>query len=161
VADVSPHSTISAILFNSGFVWRIEVQGDRSFDLDLLRSLRDALREVSRLHAARMEHPPLVLSFAELADMLGRLWPGLVQLSACTLPLRPLTLPSGATGCLHLSAWPALRAALEQRGIAADGPDLGASEEKVTLNATAPRGTTYTPPTLVRLVVGWTFQSGD
>ncbi len=53
-----------------------------------------------------MEHPPLVLSFAELADMLGRLWPGLMHTNAYTLPLRPLTLPSGATGYLALGLPP-------------------------------------------------------
>jgi hypothetical protein len=122
MAEDPPGSTTAKVSFESGFLWRIEAPRGAALDQAQLLALRDALREVGRLHAARMEHPPLTLSFAHTADILARRVRDLARTSACTLPLAPLAVPSGAMGYLHLSAWPALRAALDQRGIAAEGP---------------------------------------
>jgi hypothetical protein len=128
--------------FNSGFCWRIEVPDERPFDRELLLALRDTFRQAGQLQAARMEHPPLRLSFSHAADMLGRLWPGLLRASACTLPLAPLALPSGAMGYLHLSAWPLLLAALEERGVTADGSAVNAGARR----AAPDRATRGRPP---------------
>jgi hypothetical protein len=37
VAEAPADATIISAMFNSGFTWRVEVQHNASFDLDLLR----------------------------------------------------------------------------------------------------------------------------
>ena len=63
-----------------------------------------------------------------------------------------------ATGYLHVSAWPALRAALQQRGIAVDGPLVGATATGAPLlPRPATAGTAFAVASTVRPLARRTF----
>lgn len=125
-----PAVTEASVVFGSGFVWDIELlRGERIGETPVL-ALRDAFRAVGHSHAGQTAVSGVQREFARLGELLMRMKPEFVAANGCTLPLSPLGVSSAALAQLHLSAWPALQAELEGRGVLAEGPAQAGIERR-------------------------------